>query len=320
MKLEKYISDLLYRYDLVIIPDFGGIIGRKKGARLDRGTFIFSPPHKELSFNIQLQDNDGLLANYVAVAENISYEKALNAIQAQVLQWKKTLAENKRLKLPQIGIFNLVADDKIIFLPLTTQNYLASAYGLTSFVFKPVAKEEVSSFKEIPVVTATERLKPHKGRKHQKINSSRKTNNNKLWQYAAAVVVGLGIFTAGMGLVKNNEQANEPEFQKATFVLPENFPVIHINHTEKISPAKKDKPEITEKKYFIIAGAFRNKDNAGKKVSDLQKQGYDAKIIGQNKYGLWMVSLSGYADNEEAHRDLVSLKQSYPGVWVYQQK
>ena len=35
MDITKYISDLLYRYDCVIIPGFGGFITNKIGAKLD---------------------------------------------------------------------------------------------------------------------------------------------------------------------------------------------------------------------------------------------------------------------------------------------
>ncbi len=322
MKLEKYISDLLYRYDLVIVPNFGGIIGRKKSARFDRDTYIFSPPHKELSFNVQLQDNDGLLANYVAEVENISYEKALQLIAQQIKEWQSSLQKNKRLKLDQIGIFNLVAEDKLLFLPLTTRNYLAEAYGLTSFIHKPniqntakpaakvVAKKEIGTPKR-PVNTNKKNTAIPR-----KTIPKKSSNNNTFWKYAAVFVVGLGLFGGGIGYLKNQSQQPQEQFQKATFVLPEDFPAISI--TNHIFPDDtKEVKAVKEERYFIISGAFRNKQNAEKKKNELIQSGYQADIIGKNKYSLWMVAYQGFADENEARKELATIKNRQASAWLF---
>ena len=75
MALATYIKDLLYRYDCVIVPDFGGFISNKISAKINEQSHTFYPPSKQLGFNHHLTHNDGLLANYVASAENISFEK-----------------------------------------------------------------------------------------------------------------------------------------------------------------------------------------------------------------------------------------------------
>ena len=73
MIIAKYISDLLYRYDCVIVPDFGGFVANRIGAKVNNFTHTFSPPSKQLTFNSLLKHNDGLLANYIASSENISF-------------------------------------------------------------------------------------------------------------------------------------------------------------------------------------------------------------------------------------------------------
>ena len=73
MQLEIYISDLLYRYDCVTVPDFGAFLTSRVSAKIHESTHTFYPPKKVLSFNEQLQNNDGLLANYIA-----EVEKAVN--------------------------------------------------------------------------------------------------------------------------------------------------------------------------------------------------------------------------------------------------
>jgi len=76
MQLENYISDLLYRYDCVTVPEFGAFLTNRVSAKVHASTNSFYPPKKVLSFNEQLKNNDGLLANYIAEVEKIPYAVA----------------------------------------------------------------------------------------------------------------------------------------------------------------------------------------------------------------------------------------------------
>ena len=72
--LDKYIVQLLHHHDCVIIPEFGGFVAQYKPASLDRVTGFYSPPSKQILFNINLKNNDGLLANKIAQEQDISSE------------------------------------------------------------------------------------------------------------------------------------------------------------------------------------------------------------------------------------------------------
>ena len=72
MTIANYLKDLLYRYDCVIVPNFGGFVTNRISARIDADSNTFYPPTKEVGFNSHLTHNDGLLANYIASSENIS--------------------------------------------------------------------------------------------------------------------------------------------------------------------------------------------------------------------------------------------------------
>lgn len=72
----EYISDLLFLHDCVIIPDFGGFICNYKSAHIDEENGLICPPAKDILFNRNLTHNDGLLVNWIACKENITYEKA----------------------------------------------------------------------------------------------------------------------------------------------------------------------------------------------------------------------------------------------------
>ena len=94
MNLANYINDLLYRYDCVIVPNFGGFVTHRIGAKLNSDSHTFYPPTKQIAFNSHLKHNDGLLTNYIASAEQISFEKAASAISLSVLNWQNELKTN----------------------------------------------------------------------------------------------------------------------------------------------------------------------------------------------------------------------------------
>ena len=123
MKLATYISDLLYRYDCVIVPNFGGFITNRISATLNDTTHTFYPPTKQIGFNSNLKHNDGLLTNYIASVENISFEKANSFVDKAVFEWLTNLEANS-LEIEAVGKITLNAEKQLIFEPNATTNFL----------------------------------------------------------------------------------------------------------------------------------------------------------------------------------------------------
>ena len=78
MMIANYIYDLLYRYECVIVPEFGAFLTQKHSAFIDKSSNIMLAPRKEISFNEQLKQNDGLLANHIQLIDKCSYEEAIS--------------------------------------------------------------------------------------------------------------------------------------------------------------------------------------------------------------------------------------------------
>lgn len=129
MQLNQYIAELLEKHDCVIIPDFGGFIGRYKSAEIDEDNGLIYPPSKELLFNPKLTANDGLLGHTIAQKEHLSYEDSLSSIQETIDQWNKTLQSGGRIELEKIG-FLYQENDQYVFEQSREINLLLSAYGL----------------------------------------------------------------------------------------------------------------------------------------------------------------------------------------------
>ena len=96
MKIEQYISQLLYRYQCVTVPGFGAFLTEIQSAQLHESSNSFYPPKKMISFNSYLKNNDGLLANHIAQSEKTSYEYAVSAIQYEVLTLEKNIRRKRK--------------------------------------------------------------------------------------------------------------------------------------------------------------------------------------------------------------------------------
>ena len=87
MILELYIRDLLFKYECVTVPGFGAFLTRSYGFEVNTISGEFIPSRKEITFNSLLTSNDGVLANYFAKKQKISYESAIRLIEKEAGVW-----------------------------------------------------------------------------------------------------------------------------------------------------------------------------------------------------------------------------------------
>ena len=143
MRLEIYISQLLYRYPCVIIPGFGAFLTEIKSARLVEESHTFYPPYKSVSFNAHVINNDGLLANAVAIIERISFSEASKIIEKSVLEWQKIIQSTHKLSLEDVGSFTKNEEGNLVFEPYLFTNYYTGSFGLSSYVSPSVKRERI---------------------------------------------------------------------------------------------------------------------------------------------------------------------------------
>ncbi len=140
--IEKYIKELLYEHNCVIIPDFGGIIANNATAVVEQEEGVFRPPIKKIAFNESLQTNDGLLINAIAVGENISHQDALLQIKMSVKAICDRLQQGKSVSIEGVGLFSYDVENRLQFVADHSVNYLEESFGLTELHFKPIDREE----------------------------------------------------------------------------------------------------------------------------------------------------------------------------------
>ncbi|MEY8849412.1 SPOR domain-containing protein [Psychroserpens sp. XS_ASV72] len=300
MQLETYISDLLYRYDCVIVPELGAFLTNRVSAKVHETTHAFYPPKKVLSFNEQLQVNDGLLANYIAEVEKIPYTNALKKVRKHVKSIKSYLVEGETIAFDNVGEMVLNNEGKINFEPSHHINYLTEAFGLSQFtsekITREVYKEEAETIEKAIPLTIT----PEK----------RKSRNYLKYAAIAVIALTVGGFTVSNYYLNQiethnqlaQEEANQKldaKVQEATFIIDNPLPAATLSVAQQTG------------NYHIVAGAFRIEANSDKKVEQLKAKGYNARKIGVNKYGLHEVVYASYSDRVEALQALRQIKREH---------
>jgi hypothetical protein len=310
MNIEPYIAQLLYRYQCVTVPGFGAFLTEIQSAQLIESSNSFFPPKKMISFNSHLKNNDGLLANHIAQVEKTSYEYAISAIQYEVFNWKKALLENGLFSIKNVGNFSLNADKNLIFTPYDQTNYLTNSFGLSAFV-SPMVKRELFEQK-------IEALEKNIDESEVIAFIPERRRTSAYLKYAAVFVLGLGI-TAAIGypvyqqqiaketiIVEQSVQKQvQNKIQEATFFIENPVPAVTLTVKE------------SKMSYHIMAGAFRDERNAQKAFEKLSAQGYKARRIPQNKYGLFPVLYGSYATFAEAEKAKQEIQNTVnPDAWV----
>jgi hypothetical protein len=313
MKMEHYLSQLLYRYQCVTVPGFGAFLTEIQSAQIDLENHSFFPPKKVVSFNPYVKNNDGLLANHIAMAEKMSYEVAVSAIENQVAICKDKLFMFEGIIIKNVGEIIVNADKNLVFTPYNQINYLTDSFGLTSYN-SPVIKREVAAVltpevayeEETPVISlATETSKP--------------TYN--FLKYAAVFIIGAGVLGAFGYNYYENQVANETlmvqrkvqkevekKIQEATFIISNPIPSVTLTI----------KNEKTTLPYHVVAGAFREEKNAEKKYQRLLKLGFPARRVSPNKSGLYPVLYGSYSSYIKAQKDMkIIQKTNNSEAWLW---
>ncbi|MAO71430.1 MAG: hypothetical protein CMD02_02840 [Flavobacteriales bacterium] len=305
--ISKYISELLFLHDCVIIPQFGGFIGNNKSAILNETTGIISPPSKEILFNPNLKTNDGLLINHISNSEGISNIEARDLVINYVSLINDKLKKIRTFRIKNVGLLSLGTDDNILFLQDSFTNYNLESFGLNSQKTKKVNHIE----KKIEVITAP--ISTKKGRA-------------KIWRAAAILlpIIGLSLVSITQEEKIEKVYANMSSFK--LFSISEKIPILEKNKEEIFeititteetkNTSVAEHPKIIEKKFYLVAGAFNNERNANNLMNKLQSENFNSEIIGTNKNGLIRVSYDSFISKEEALIALEKLKLKNKSSWI----
>lgn len=349
MNLEKHISELLFEHDCVIVPDFGGFVCNYSSANIHSSKHQFHPPFKKISFNRNLKNNDGLLANQVAQSEKISYSDSNRVISEFVVRLNKELSADKCFDLKSIGTFYLGQENTLLFEQNDAVNYLPESLGLSAFYSpaikrEPLAKKIEQKFKDKIIVPSKENK--------DKVVAKRRIPIARYIAVAASVLIiaSLVLISIQTNFLKNTSFANLNPFAEKPLALyrpnnPDEFPDITKDNVSNLLASNRndttrylnimingnipivvslqdDKTAVAKTQtikhkssghFHIIGGAFAIPENAEKFVAKLKKFGYDAVIIDKK---LDMVSYGSFSTREEAIEAITKIRAVQSDVWL----
>lgn len=140
MDLAPVIKALLFEHNYVVVPDFGGFVGREKASELNRLNFSILPPSKSVLFNPELKSDDGLLAQALVQQKMMSYAEAQKLINKQVESWNEKLFNREIVDLEGLGKIQRSLDGSLSFKQSAPTNLLKESFGLEFAKAVPVRK------------------------------------------------------------------------------------------------------------------------------------------------------------------------------------
>lgn len=294
MNLESIIISLLYQYDCVIVPGFGGFIAKNTPAEFNPIDYTMAPPKKKISFNSDLTHSDGLLANAVSKKMNMEYKAAMVYISREVAHWESIIEKEHTLNLSGLGVVRK-QNQILSFTPAENINFSLDTYGL-----QPIKASYI--------------LREKQAKKAQMSKSAWGT-------YVAAIALAIGV---GSTSFLANTQIVQPQLSSIlplAIAEPEYIgtnttpiaPFIEAQISKKQKPMQADVPEeeikiqTTEKEntstikpYQVIGGSYKVYHRAMQAESEFKRKGFKEAIIIGKVGSYFMVAYQTFDTEQEA--------------------
>jgi nucleoid DNA-binding protein len=314
--VTAYIRELLFGHDCVIVPGFGGFIGNYTPARIDRSTDTFYPPVKKISFNRNLNHNDGLLVGRISGSKSINYGDARNLVEEFVAGIRKKLEKGEKVVFDNIGSFVNNHEGNLQFEPDSNVNYHLDSYGLEPFQCLPLEGYDVRK-----------RIKRNIEKDPVKQASIRKI----IWR--AAVIVPLLSLIVAVSLktelfrTKVETTTMNPlvtaEFENNKKAVDESNSIKSPQIEENTKPAFNEGSPVEASvpvaaslnAYYVITGSFKSKENAESQVNILREEGFSPEIV-SSENGFYRVCALQCSDLKTADIKKDSIVKKFPGTWI----
>jgi nucleoid DNA-binding protein len=322
VEITAFIRELLFGHDCVIVPGFGGFIGNYSPARIDKKTGTFFPPVKQISFNRNLNHNDGLLIGKISGTSDVNYGDARNLVDEFVSDIRRRLDKGEKVVFDHIGSFSNNQENNIQFEPDRSSNYYLDAYGLESFQLMPLEGYDVRT-----------RITRHIVKDPEKQASMRKI----LWRAAIIIPLLSAIVLVPMktDLFKSRIEATtmnplvSAEFEQNKIAVDEKAKDDKVKSDEIVSkevveqpksepPPKEEAPQpvVNESNvYYLITGSFKSEENALTQLNKLKEEGFTPELVAAPN-GFFRVCAMACSDLKTAITKKDSIASQFPGAWI----
>jgi hypothetical protein len=318
--IDPIIKELLVLHDCVIFPGLGGFVAQYASSSISDNNLTFKPPFKQILFNKNLTNNDGLLANSISKEWGISYEESVEKISSLLFKINNEIKTNKQFSFKGIGILYEV--NGILNFKQQSENLLMESFGLRSINMNDFLSH--SSEGKIISIKSKSDVK-------QII---------KNWSVAAAVIVLL-FYSAWIPLKTNlfnrDSDFSYSDLNPFTFSKRKPSQEIKSNLVHKVPLSSentvsksliKSKKEIKKPisislnnktksfSYEVIIGSFEEEKNAKNLIKKLRKKSFKARQLPFFKQ-LFRVSAGKFSNKKNAVEYQKQIKKKlYISSWI----
>ncbi len=247
MELIDLVSELLYKHNCVIIPDFGGFVANFKSTEFEEKRLLLSPSRKKVAFNQSLKENDGLLINSLVKRKFISYEQAEKEVNFFSKFLNDRLIQYKNYEFKNIGSFYLNKEDKLVFVAYEGLNFYKKSYGLQDV--------KVKRLSSVPLTTTVTEVTPEEIATIVPLEVKKR----KQWLHFPQVAASLAILTvvglvlwqlldqgASPPVISESETSVAQELSEQASLLPEIAASTEEYSNENLKASSPDVDEVIE--------------------------------------------------------------------------
>ncbi len=355
MKIGKYISELLYTHDSVILPGFGIFRTKYEPAKFIPEKKIVESPSKIADFSHEPKHGETPLVQYISKNEGKSIEEVSQILSNVVTEVEHALEAGNQVEIENVGLFRKDVDGMLKFEPNRNVNYLESYTGVSAIktpeqkkleeVGTPPkkTKEAADAFSipgsETRPISKKESIptkKPKTMTEPEKKERKEKAKLPPVLKWIAIVLIPILVLLIIFFLNYNYFVGEEGIFRKQ--------PPVYIEEIEEVVPdpvaeeeafipepepepepepafdpyLEPPKPPIDRPVYFVIVGSFRNENNAQDLALELRKEGARlASVFDRIHSGFYRTYYGYYFDLREAESTKAGLDEDLREIaWI----
>lgn len=348
----KGIKEQLYTNNYLVLPSFGGFVLKSRSSHFSSSGGSLHPPSKSVSFNSQLKQNDGLMAQWLQREISCSADEALSHLNDFSNFCLGVLSAKRRLTIDGIGFFYIDFENNICFEPQQDSNFLCDSFGLSPISLKPLLSEQTELTKETIIkepVFVDRRIE------RDPIEAPIRSSKRNFKSLVNTIIVATLSLSLLILIIANSKSAGT--LYSSAFETKGNgvytpqiytelsIPMTTTSNVGYVADANgiatlelADKKSISvlaienklnsalntsmtdgysnKKGYEIVLGCFTVFSNAQRMNKSLNAQNIRNTISAKNTKGMYVISDGSYTNREAAVQKLQELKVLFPKAWI----
>jgi hypothetical protein len=344
------IKELILLHEGVILPGLGGFVTSYHPAEIHKDTHLIQPPSVKVSFDGRMLTDNGLLISHIARRNKFSEEEARVKVNEYIDELKNELDEKGSVSIEEVGVILKAPGGELTFKAVADKNYRLQSFGLPSIeVHNPVKSAEMKppvipsppapvtkqKRKKLPLaalitflVLLAAGLVYFTGifdRYMKSLFLSNKPASADSLGTSNKIVFGQQVPAekdslsqeVNQQLTDNTSKEKALYYQEPAKALPEPKKTqIQETRAPAVIPQNATPQVIQSGNFYIVAGSFLKPGNADRQKAELEKKGYNPRIVRKND-NFYYVTLQSYNSKDAALPDMRKMARDLDlPLWV----